>query len=133
MTDPQRENGALGISNRTDDELSRELLAKLLRRFEAAREKDSPEHSWLEVSPISFKLSRHGTLLVVNKGQEGRLIEITVLWTHNRGDRKPWRASIFRSLDRKRLALIPGPEGGLDDIVEEVVRTVLIEQQRLDD
>jgi hypothetical protein len=121
MTD---ENGDRGISSRTDEELGRELFAKLLIRFEAARKKDPSIHV-IDVWSVGFKLSRPGNLLIVNQAQEGRLIEITLLWTRNPGVRKPWRAAIRRSLDRTRIALIPGPEGTLDEIVEAVVRTVL--------
>jgi hypothetical protein len=117
-------NGSLGISSRADDELSRDLFAKLLRRFEAARKKD-PSIQVIEVWSVGFRLNRPGNLLIVNQAKDGRLIEITLLWTRNPRERKPWRAAICRSLDRTRVALIPGPEGTVDEIVEAVVRTVL--------
>jgi hypothetical protein len=112
------------LAGRTDDELSRELFGRLFVRFEAARKKDSSLHV-IDVWAVGLKLSRHGSLLVVNQGQQGRLIEVTLVWTHKPEGKKPWRAAIGRSADGNRLTLIPGPEGTVDDIIEEVVRTVL--------
>jgi hypothetical protein len=117
-------DGSLGMSSRTDDELGWELFARLFLRFEAAGQRDVTIHV-IDMWPVGFKLSRRGSLLVVNQGQEGRLIELTLLWTHRPESRKQWRATICRSADRERLALIPGPEGTFDDMVKEVVRTVL--------
>jgi hypothetical protein len=91
MTD---KNGAPRNSSRTDDELSRELFAKLLIRFEAARKKDVSIHV-IEVWSVGFKLNRHGSLLIVNQGQEGQLIEIALLGTHKPHGRQPWRGTIF--------------------------------------
>jgi hypothetical protein len=112
------------LAGRTDDELRRVLFTRLFGRFEAARKEDLSIHV-IDVWSLGFTLSRRGSLLTVNLGQEGRLIEITLLWTHKPGEHKPWKATIWRSLDRTRVVLLPGPEGTLDDIVEEVVRTVL--------
>jgi len=120
--EPMTAKGSL--AGRTDDELSREVFGQLFVRFEAARKRDRSIHV-IDMWSVGFKLSRHGSLLVVNQGQEGRLLEITLLGTHKPEGRTPWRAAIWRSLDRTRLALVPGPEGTVDDIVEEVVRTVL--------
>jgi hypothetical protein len=117
-------DGDRGISCRSDGELSRELFGRLFVRFEAARKKDRSIQI-IDMWAVGLKLRRHGSLLVVNQGQEGRLIEITLLWTHRPESGQPWRASIWRSLDTKRFALIPGPEGAIDEIVEAVVRTVL--------
>ena len=121
--EPMTEKGSL--AGRTDEELSREVFGRLFVRFEAARKRDVSIQI-IDMWSVGFKLSRHGSLLVVNQGQEeGRLIEIALLWTRKPEGRTPWRAAIWRSLDRTRLALVPGPEGTVDDIVEEVVRTVL--------
>ena len=119
---------ALEISNRTDDELGRELFGRLYLRFEKARKKDRSIHV-IDLWSVGFSLSRHGSKITVNQGQQGCLMEITVIRTRKPEDRSSrdrlWNATVRRSADEARLALIPGPEGTLSEIIEEVVRTVL--------
>jgi len=111
------------LMNRSDDELGRELFGRLFIRFEALRKKDRSIRV-LDAWSVGFKLNRNGSLLVVNQGHQSRLIEIALLRTQKPGSAdalaKPWRATICCSVDRKRLALVPGPEGSLDEIIERL-------------
>jgi hypothetical protein len=118
------------VSNlaRTDDELGRKLFARLFLRFEKARKTDRTIHV-IDMWSVGFSLRLHGSKLTVNQGQQGRLLEIALVSKHKPQDgddrAEPWRATICRSADGTRVALTPGPEGTLDEIIEEVVRTVL--------
>jgi hypothetical protein len=112
----------------TDDELGRKLFALLFLRFEKARQKDRTIHL-IDMWSVGFSLRLHGRKLTVNQGQRGRLLEITLVSMHKPQDgddrEEPWTATISRSADGTRVALTPGPEGTLNEIIEEVVRTVL--------
>jgi hypothetical protein len=122
------ETEARDMAGRTDDALRAVLFQRLLERLEAEQKKD-PTIRRFDRKPYVFSLSRHGNELTVDQGYKDRLMRVTLRWRHkpNTDDLDaPWKATVSRTMDQARLALLPeGPQGTMDEIIEKIVVTFL--------
>jgi hypothetical protein len=104
----------------TDDVLRDRLFERLYARLQVEHDKD-PATLLFNRTPIAFWSSRHGSLLTVDRGADGRLLRITLDWQHpSQGE--PWKASVFRTADRARVALAGSVPGNVEDVVDDVVQ-----------
>jgi hypothetical protein len=109
----------------SDDEIRRELFQAVVERFRREQYRDVTltveDHP-----PVLSVLSTHsGGLLELGLGPKPRLISGQITWPRSRDEDQPFRFTVSRSVDRKRLVMRPGPEGEFGIVVEDIVRTFL--------
>jgi hypothetical protein len=124
--------GGTGLARLTDHDVRRELFQKLVDRLEAARANDQTMIVFHR-TPFSFSMSRHGHLLTIDQGSEGRMMRIELSCRRSRwtdSQLAPWSATVSRTADEARLALSGGPEGSITDVVEGIVETFLARTER---
>ncbi len=121
------DEGARNLARLTDDELRRELFHRLVSRLWAERDKHPPI-VFESRTPYVVRVSRHGHLLRIDQGHDGQLMRIELTWPHRPAmdeQDEPWSASVCRSTDRTRLMLSGGPEGAIEEMVDQIVDTFL--------
>jgi hypothetical protein len=117
------------LPNMTHDEVRRELFAALLARLRDERRKDA-SLIILERVPI-LALDRNGHAADIDQGNGQKVLQGTMTWRKDDDDADaPFKFSVVRSADKNRLEMKPGPEGGFDVIVDDIVTTFLRHSQR---
>src|SRR5262245_12394542 len=81
----ERRAAGKSLARLPDDDVRRELFQRLVDRLEAVRANDLTMIVF-QRTPFSFSVSRHGHLLTIDQGSEGRMMRIELstrrsLWT----------------------------------------------------
>jgi hypothetical protein len=111
------------LPSMTDDEVRRELFGALLARLRDERRKDG-SLIILERVPI-LALDRNGHSADIDQGNGQRVLQGTMTWRKDEDADRPFQFSVVRSADKKRLEMKPGPEGGFEAVVDDIVTTFL--------
>ena len=108
----------------TDDELRQQVFRVIVATLEAEAEQD-PATTVENRTSVAFALSRHGNLLTIHQAEGQRLVSGELEWKYTPDADAPWTFSVSRTTDGSRLQLTPGPEGSVDEIARNIVRTFI--------